>query len=138
MPLLKPPYGRIVAIDLNNGEHLWNIPNGDTPAAVKDHQALKGIEIPPTGKDAHAGIVVTKTLVFAGEGTRGDPLLHAYDKNTGECVAEIELPAPTNHPPMTYLHDGKQYIVLPVAGADHPAELVALALPDEEDATEEP
>ena len=138
LPLLKPPYGRIVAIDLNTGEHLWNVPNGDTPASVKNHPALAGVDIPQTGKDAHAGIFVTKTLVFAGEGRGGDPWLNVYDKKTGEVVAKIELPAPTNHPPMTYMHNGKQYIVLPVATADHPAELVALALPDEEEPTDEP
>jgi quinoprotein glucose dehydrogenase len=132
LPLLKPPYGRIVAIDMNTGEHLWNIPNGDTPESVKDHPALEGIEIPVTGKNAHAGLLVTKTLLFSGEGRGGDPWFRAYDKKTGKVVAEIELPAQTNHPPMTYMHNGKQYIVMPVAAPGHPAELVALALPDKE------
>ena len=132
LPLLKPPYGRIVAIDMNTGEHLWNIPNGDTPASVKEHPALEGIEIPATGKNSHAGLLVTKTLLFSGEGRGGDPWFRAYDKKTGEVIAEIELPAQTNHPPMTYMHNGKQYIVMPVAAPGHPAELVALALPDKE------
>lgn len=130
LPLLKPPYGRIVAIDLKTGEHLWNIPNGDTPDAVKNHPALKGVKLPRTGKNAHATILVTKTLVFAGEGNGGDPWLRAYDKKTGEIVAEIKLPATTNHPPMTYMHNGKQYIVTAIGDPNHPAELVALALPD--------
>jgi quinoprotein glucose dehydrogenase len=86
---------------------------------------------------SHAGLVVTKTLLFSGEGPGGEPWFRAYDKKTGEVVAEIELPARSNHPPMTYMHNGKQYFVVPVASAGHPAELVALALPDEEEGEEE-
>jgi len=129
LPLLKPPYGRITAIDLNTGEHLWWIPNGDTPDAVKNHPALKGVAIPRTGKSAHANVLVTKTLLFYGEGRGGGPFFHAVDKRTGEEIAVIPLPAPTNAAPMTYLHRGRQYIVVAVASADVPAELVALALP---------
>ena len=131
LQLLKPPYSRIVAIDMNTGKHLWNIPNGNTPKSLKEHPALEGVDIPQTGNMAHAGLVITKTLLFSGEGRGGDPWFRAYDKKTGEVVAEIELPAQTNHPPMTYMHNGKQYIVMPVAATGHPAELVALALPDE-------
>ena len=133
LQLLKPPYSRIVAIDMNTGKHLWNIPNGNTPKSLKEHPALEGVDIPQTGNMAHAGLVITKTLLFSGEGRGGDPWFRAYDKKTGEVVAEIELPAQTNHPPMTYMHNGKQYIVMPVAAPGHPAELVALALPDEDE-----
>ena len=129
LELLKPPYGSIVAIDLNTGDHLWRIPNGDTPESLKSHPALRGVELPQTGKRSHATILTTKALLFYGEGRRGDPWLHAVDKETGEEIARIALPATTNTAPMTYLHEGVQYIVLAVAAAGHPAELVALALP---------
>lgn len=128
--LLKPPYGRITAIDLNTGEHLWWIPNGDTPDNVKNHPALRGVDLPVTGKAAHANVLVTRTLLFYGEGRGGAALFHAVDKATGEEIARVELPAATNAAPMTFVHDGRQYIVVAVAGADLPGELVALALPE--------
>jgi quinoprotein glucose dehydrogenase len=131
LPLIKPPYGRITAIDLKTGEHLWWIPNGDTPRAVKSHEALRGLTIPPTGKNSHANLLVTRTLLFYGEGTNGDPLLHIADKATGRDLATIALPASTNAAPMTFMHNGRQYIVVAVAGADLPGELVALALSEE-------
>jgi quinoprotein glucose dehydrogenase len=130
LPLLKPPYGSIVAIDLNTGEHLWRVPDGDTPASVKNHPALKGVTLPVTGKQTHANVLVTKSLLFYGEGRGADPFLHALDKKTGRELARIEIPATTNTAPMTYMHKGRQYIVLSVAGPEHPAELVALALPE--------
>jgi len=129
LPLLKPPFGSIVAIDLNSGDHVFRIPNGDTPQSVKDHPALKGVTLPVTGKDTHANLLVTRSLLFYGEGRGGDPYLHAVDKRTGKEIARVELPATTNTAPMTYMHEGRQYIVLSVAGRGHPAELVALALP---------
>tara|TARA_B110000014_G_C19938391_1_gene485504 strand:- start:448 stop:834 length:387 start_codon:yes stop_codon:yes gene_type:complete len=128
---MKPPYGRITAIDLNSGEHLWMIPNGDTPESIKDHPALEGLEIGRTGKPTRAGILVTKTLVFAGEGAGGDSVLRAHDKSTGEILAEIDLPGSQTGLPMTYSLEGKQYIVVAVGGtSDRSAELVALTLPD--------
>jgi glucose dehydrogenase len=131
LPLLRPPWGSIVALDLNTGEKLWTIPNGDTPQDVIDHPALQGLDLPVTGKLSHANLLTTKTLVLYGEGRSGDPWLHAVDKMTGEEVGRIEIPAPTNTAPMSYLHDGHQYIILSVARApDRPAELVALVLPD--------
>jgi len=130
LPLLKPPYGAITAIDLKTGEHLWRIPNGDTPASVRNHPALRGLDIPNTGKSAHANILTTKTLLFYGEGRGQEPWLHVLDKMTGEEIARIELPATTNTAFMSYMHNGKQYIVLAVAGAGVEAELVALALPN--------
>jgi quinoprotein glucose dehydrogenase len=129
LPLLKPPYGRITAIDLNTGEHLWWIPNGDTPDNVTNHPALQGVDIPVTGKGTHATVLLTSTLLIYGEGRNGDPLLHAVDKRTGEELATVELPETTNTAPMTFLHEGLQYIVLAVGGSDLPGSLVALRLP---------
>ena len=129
LPLIKPPYGRITAIDLNTGDHLWMVPNGDTPEWIEEHPALEGIEVGRTGKPTRAGILVTATLVLAGEGFGGGPVLWAYDKASGEIVGSVDLPASQTGLPMTYLHEGRQYVVLSVGGPEHPAELVALALP---------
>ncbi len=130
LELLKPPYGSIVAIDLSTGEHLWRIPNGDTPSSLAEHPALRGVELPQTGKRSHANVLTTGSLLFYGEGRRGDPWLHAVDKRTGEEIARIALPATTNTALMAYLHDGRQYIVVAVAGPGVEAELVALRLPE--------
>jgi quinoprotein glucose dehydrogenase len=127
LPLVKPPYGRITAIDMNSGEHRWMAVNGDTPDDIKSNPALAGVTIPPTGKASRAVLLVTKTLLFAGEGYGGAPLLRAYDKATGAVVAEIPLPGAASAKPMTYMLNGKQYLVLAV-GRDTPAELVAFAL----------
>jgi len=129
LPILKPPYGRITAIDLNEGRILWRIPNGDTPREVAEHPALAGIELPRTGRATRAGLLVTPTLLFAGEGIGGAPVLRAHDKATGRIVVEIELPAPQTGIPVSYLHEGRQYVVVAVAGPDSPAELVGLRLP---------
>ena len=118
--ITKPPLGRITAIDLTTGDHVWMIANGDTPQAYKDNPALAGVDLPRTGKPTRAGIVVTKTLLFAGEGwgtvgnIRGDPVFRAHDKQTGEIIAEIELPATQSGPPSTYMINGRQYIVMMV------------------------
>ncbi len=137
LPLIKPPWGRITAIDLNTGDHLWMVPNGDTPECVKNHPALSGIDIPRTGKPERSGILVTRTLMFAGEGAgvfatptwAGGPMFYAYDKQTGEILWEFELPKNQSGIPMTYMVDGRQYIVMAVSARGEPAELVALALP---------
>ena len=129
LPIVKPPWGRITAIDMNTGEHVWMLANGDTPEDVANNPALAGIEIPRTGKFSRAMLLVTRTLLFAGEGYGGAPILRAHDKSTGEIIAEIELPGVVSGKPMTYMVDGRQYIVLSV-GRQGPAELVALALPD--------
>ena len=129
LPIVKPPWGRITAIDMNTGEHVWMVANGDTPDDVASNPALSGIEIPRTGKFSRAMLLVTKTLLIAGEGYGGDPVLRAHNKATGEILAEIELPGAVSGRPMTYMVDGRQYIVLTV-GRTGPAELVALALPD--------
>ncbi|MXY15857.1 MAG: PQQ-binding-like beta-propeller repeat protein, partial [Acidobacteria bacterium] len=137
LPLIKPPWGRITAIDLNTGDHLWMVPNGDTPDCVKDHPALSGVEIPRTGKPERSGILVTRTLMFAGEGAgvfatptwAGGPMFYAYDKQTGDIVWEFELPKNQSGIPMTYMVDGRQYLAMAISARGEPAELVALALP---------
>ena len=132
LEIAKPPYGRITAIDMNSGDHLWMIANADTPDSIKNHRVLEGVEIPRTGVPTRAGIFVTKTLLFAGEGTGGrgaSPIFRAIDKQTGEVLAEIDLPNNQSGLPFTYEHDGKQYIALFVSGGGQAAELVAYALP---------
>ena len=135
LPLVKPPYGRITAIDLNTGDHKWMVPNGDTPGWVKNIPELKGIKIPRTGSPERVGMLVTKSLLFAGEGSGlyasdggGGNKFRSYDKATGEIVSEIELPANQTGVPMTYSINGKQYIVVAVGAVGHPGELVALSL----------
>ena len=136
LPLMKPPYGRITAIDLNTGEHLWMMPNSDTPDWIKNHPALKGVNLPRTGNYEHSGILVTKTLLFAGEGAglfatpagMGGPKFRAYDKKTGAIISEFTLPANQSGVPMTYMVDGKQYIVVAVGAVGQAGELVALSL----------
>jgi len=129
LPIFKPPYGRITAIDMNTGEHLWWIPNGDTPDRVANHPALDGIEIPNTGQASQATALVTRSLLIYGEGRSGQPRLHAVNKTTGERVGTVPLPAPTTTAPMTYLHEGRQYVVLPIGGSGMNESLVALRLP---------
>jgi quinoprotein glucose dehydrogenase len=128
LPLVKPPYGRITAIDMNRGEHLWQIPNGPTPTEIAEHPALRGLQIPATGRMTRAVTLVTRTLLFSAEGWGGAPVLRAHDKSTGEVLAEIALPGAVGAPPMTYAVGGRQFIALTVAGS-RGAELVALALP---------
>jgi quinoprotein glucose dehydrogenase len=129
LPLLKPPYGRITAYDMNKGEIAWQVPNGDTPQNIKDAFVKLGLtNIPPTGIPSQAGLIVTKTLLIGGEGSGGRPLLHAYDKKTGENIAELPMPGSQTGLPMTYAYQNRQFIVLPVNG--QPAgQLVAFALP---------
>ena len=134
LPLIKPPYGRITAIDMDNGEHVWMQANGDTPTDIREHARLRGVDIPErTGHGDRGGLLVTKSLLFAGEGagiyggqTGGGRMFRAHDKASGEIVAELELPAKQTGLPMTYAIDGKQYIVVPVGETGHPGELVAL------------
>ena len=135
LPLFKPPYGRITAINLNTGDHVWMQPNGDGP---RDHPAIKHLNLPPLGQPGRASPLLTKTLLFVGE---GDPInvrtppggggkkFRAYNKATGAVVWETEFPAGTTGAPMTYLYKGKQYIVVAIGSVEHPAEFVALALP---------
>jgi glucose dehydrogenase len=129
IPLVKPPYGRITAIDLTSGDHVWQVVNGDTPASIKNHPLLEGIDIPPTGKPTRSSLILTKSLLFAGEGPGGDPVLHAIDKATGETVANIMLPASVTGVPMTYMHEGKQFLVMTVSDFSSAAKIIALTLP---------
>src|SRR5262249_23179295 len=139
LPLVKPPYGRITAIDLDNGTIKWQIAHGETPDNIKNHPALKGLTIPRTGQIGHAGLIVTKTLVVAGEtrpptpanGVRG-AMLRAYDKATGQEAGAVYLPAPQSGSPMTYQANGQQYIVVAVSGANYSGELIAFRLPRRE------
>jgi len=136
LPLIKPPYGRITALDMNKGTLAWQIAHGDTPDNIKNHPALKGLTIPRTGRQGRIGVLVTKTLAIAGEGgfattstgQRG-AMLRAYDKMTGQDVGAVYMPAPQTGSPMTYLHNGKQYLVLAIAGAGFSGELLAFKLP---------
>ena len=119
---------------MNKGEIAWMIPNGDTPQAVKDNPALKGVTIPKTGNASQAGLLVTKTLLFAGEGSGGQAVFHAYDKATGADVWQTGIPGPQTSLPMTYANQGRQYVVVGVrgsaqAGASFGAQLIAYALP---------
>ncbi len=138
LPLTKPPYGRLSAIDLDRGEIIWQTPHGETPDRVRRHPALAGLEIPRTG-ELCAGLVgplVTKTLVIIGEcsyhatvgGARG-AMLRAYDKATGTEVGAVYMPAPQSGSPMTYRLDGRQYIVVAISGGAYSGEYVAFALP---------
>jgi quinoprotein glucose dehydrogenase len=137
LPLFKPPYATLTAIDLNRGEILWQVPHGDTPDNIRNHPALKGLNIPKTGRPSQAGQLVTKTLLIAGEkgvatqpdGRRG-ALLRAYDKATGREVGEVYMPAPQSGSPMTYMLNGKQYIVLAISGQGYNGEYVAFKLPE--------
>jgi quinoprotein glucose dehydrogenase len=134
LSVIKPPYGRVTAIDLNRGVTVWQIANGDTPPEVKNHPLLKGLTFPKTGSPSRSGILVTKTLLFVGEGYGGQPFFRALDKKTGEILWETRIPlgAQTGLP-MTYLHQGRQYVVFAAAGdttTRTPAQLIAYALPD--------
>jgi quinoprotein glucose dehydrogenase len=136
LPLLKPPYGRITAIDLSKGDIAWQIAHGETPDAIKNNPALKGLKIPRTGQPGILGPTVTKSLVICGEsaftttstGARG-AMLRAYDKKTGEERGAVYMPAPQTGSPMTYMLDGVQYIVVAIGGGNYSAELLAFRLP---------
>ena len=143
LPLIKPPYGRISAVDLNKGEIAWQIAHGETPDNIKNHPALKGLDIPRTGRPGGAGgssggigTLVTKTLVISGEGgtvrmpdgSRG-AMLRAYDKKTGAEVGAVAMPGAQTGSPMTYMLGGKQYIVVASSSSIKPGELIAYKLP---------
>jgi quinoprotein glucose dehydrogenase len=116
--LMQPPYGRITAYDMNKGAIAWQVPNGDTPPNIKANFAAAGLtNIPPTGSPSRAGLLVTKSFLFAGEGAGGQAIFHAYDKKTGESVWQAPLPAgPQTALPMTYMYRGNQYVVVATRG----------------------
>lgn len=137
LPLVKPPYDRITAYDMNTGEMLWQKAHSSTPDEIRNHPALQGMELPRLGQPGRTfiGTLATKNLLIAGEGgvhTNADgkrvALLRAYDKLTGEDAGAVEMPNKQTGSPMTYVIDGRQFIVLAVSGSDG-AELLAYALP---------
>ena len=136
LPLLKPPYGVISAIDMTRGEIAWQIPHGETPDHIRSHSALAGLDIPRTGQPGSVGTLVTRTLLIAGEpqthttpsGDRG-AMLRAYDKATGDEVGALWMPAPQSGSPMTYLLDGEQYLVVAISGGGYSGELIAFRAP---------
>jgi quinoprotein glucose dehydrogenase len=140
LPLIKPPYGTISAINLDKGEIVWQIPHGETPDLIRNNSALKGLNISRTGQETwNVGTLVTKTLVIAGDGlvttTAEHPrgaMLRAYDKATGKEVGAVYMPAPESGSPMTYVLNGKQYIVIAVSGGNYSGEYIAFSLPSEE------
>ena len=137
LPLVKPPWGRIVAIDLNTGDHAWMIPNGPTPSYIKNHPLMKGVNVENGGIPSRAPLMVTKTLLFSADGANlfnsvaggGGKTFRAIDKKTGKVIHEIQLPASATGIPMTYLADGRQFIVVAIGDLGYPAELVAMVLP---------
>jgi quinoprotein glucose dehydrogenase len=137
LPLIKPPYGQITAIDLNKGEILWQVAHGETPDNVRNHPDLKGIDVPRTGRTGTAGQLVTKTLVVVGEkgsitlpsGQQG-AYLRAYDKATGKDAGAVAMPAQQTGSPMTYSVGGKQYIVVAIGSGNYSAEYRAYKLPN--------
>jgi quinoprotein glucose dehydrogenase len=140
LSLVKPPYGVVAAINLDKGELMWQTPHGDTPDVVRNHPMLKGLDIPKTGQQGSVGIVVTKTLVIAGDPqvttTPDHPrgaMLRAYDKTTGKEVGAVLMPAGQSGSPMTYKGaDGRQYVVVAVSGGNYSGEYIAFALPASE------
>lgn len=137
LPIIKTPWGRITAIDLNTGDHSWVAPNDEAPDYVKEHPALEGVDLSNVGNPAQARLMVTKTLLFSGVGgglfgagaDGGAPYLNALSKETGELIYRMRLPAGTTGVPMSYLANGRQFVVVAIGGRKAPAELVALAVP---------
>jgi len=141
LPLIKPPYDRITAYNMNTGEILWQKTHSSTPDEIKNNPALKGLNLPRLGQPGRTfiGVLTTKTLVIAGEGgvhtnSKGEQvaLLRAYDKTTGEDIpGEINMPGKQTGSPMSYLYNGKQYIVIAVTtnGVNGGGELIAYSLP---------
>jgi quinoprotein glucose dehydrogenase len=133
---VKPPYGRITALDMNRGEMLWQIAHGETPDNIRNHPALKGLNIPRTGRQGRLGVLTTKTLVIAGEGgfftTPGGQrgaMLRAYNKATGAEAGAVYMPAPQTGSPMTYGLNGRQYIAVSIGGQGYSSELLTFRLP---------
>jgi quinoprotein glucose dehydrogenase len=137
LPIVRPPWSKITATDMNSGEHRWFKSIGPAPDSVRNNPALKGLNLDFANMgytSIRPSPVITKTLLLLPDGgaLSGDPggnMLRAYDKASGKVVAEIELPSKSTGAPMTYMHKGVQYIVTAVSTRDHPAELVALAIP---------
>jgi quinoprotein glucose dehydrogenase len=137
LPLIKPPWGRITAISLKTGDHLWMVPNGDAPDAVKNNPALQGIDLSNAGKPERAPLLVTKTLLFSADGAGlfnagpggGGRMFRAHDKATGKIIFQDSLPSNVTGMPMTYMVGDRQFIVVATGARGMPGELFALALP---------
>jgi quinoprotein glucose dehydrogenase len=137
LPLVKPPYARITAIDLDKGEFRWQVPFGATPDNIRNHAALKGLTLPPLGRQGNnSGTLVTKSLLIAGESNYGPTpsgqrgaMLRAFDKGTGAELGAIYMPAPQSGSPMTYMLNGRQYLIVAISGGVYSGELMAFALP---------
>ena len=143
LPLVKPPYGSITAIDLNSGEHLWRTAVGKGPV---NHPALKGLDLPDMGWDNRTFVLATPNLLLA---TSQDPhdladagrdyfvdrdaYLRAYDLASGAGIGRVELPSNAYGAPMSYTAGGRQYVVVPLGNRERPPELVALAIPHEDE-----
>jgi quinoprotein glucose dehydrogenase len=139
LSIVKPPYGVLSAINLDKGDLMWEVPHGDTPDNVRNHPALKGMNIPKTGQNGSVGLVVTKTLVILGDPQVTSPgdrprgaMLRAYDKQSGKEVGAVWMPAAQSGSPMTYAIDGKQYIIVAVSGGNYSGEYIAFSLPANE------
>ena len=139
IPVSKPPYGLLAAINLDRGELLWQAPHGDTPDNIRNHALLKGVTVPKTGQPGTSGVgmVVTKTLVIMGDpqitappGRPRGAMLRAYDKKTGQQVGEVWMPAIQSGSPMTYMLDGRQYIIVAVSGGSYSGEYLAFSVPE--------
>jgi len=137
LSFLKPPYGVLAAVDLTKGDLLWQVPHGDTPDNVRNHPKLKGLDIPKTGQGGSVGLAITKTLVILGDPqvttTPDHPrgaMLRAYDKKTGKEMGAVWMPAPQSGSPMTYMANGKQYIVVAVSGGNYSGEYIAFRVPE--------
>ncbi|MBM3817840.1 MAG: pyrroloquinoline quinone-dependent dehydrogenase [Acidimicrobiia bacterium] len=137
LPLIKPPYSRITAINMDTGDFRWQVPFGATPDNIRNHPALKGLTLPPLGRPGNNnGTLVTRSLLIAGEknfgptpsGQRG-AMLRAFDKMTGAEVGAVSMPAPQTGSPMTYMLNGRQYLVVAISGGTYSGELVAFVAP---------
>jgi quinoprotein glucose dehydrogenase len=128
LPLIKPPWNRITAIDLNSGEHRWMVPAANTPPEIANHAALKGIAVPRTGGFGRPVALATKTLLFEADGFGGESILRAIDKQTGATVAELQLPGSVASGIMTYSQNGKQYVAFWISNRSDGARTELLAL----------
>ena len=138
LPLMKPPYGRVVAIDLKSGDHVWMVANAEGP---RNHPDLKALNLPALGQPIHDRLIATPTMLIAAQGDANgeaatpafgaEPThtLRAYEKTSGRLLAEMELPAGAVGGMSTYQHDGRQYLVLPIGTRGRPSELIALTAP---------
>lgn len=128
LPILKPPYATITAIDMNSGEMLWQVANGEGMERIENHPALEGVELPPLGGGGRHPVLVTSTLLIHAQNSGEGPRLVARDKSNGRELGSIDLPANASGAPMSFAIDGRQYIALSVSGQPAP-ELVVYALP---------